>query len=126
MAAQSLPVADRPPLQETTRKNGEWGTGYEGSKRRWLSGRDDSVREIPRSARNDGRGDRVGKNHESSGCLFLLDFDRVRQMHGASHFFSDGQILTVLDVAGERARLQPFETPSIFDRDNRVAARYYA
>src|SRR6266849_5237090 len=51
-----------------------------------------------------------------------LDLDRVGQVHGSSHSLADDQVLAVLDIACEDARLLPIETPCVFHGNDVVVA----
>lgn len=55
-----------------------------------------------------------------------LDFDGVGEVEGSSHEVADGNVLAVLDVAGEDGGLEPVEAPGVFDGDDGVGARDYA
>src|SRR5580658_989884 len=55
-----------------------------------------------------------------AGGLVGLDFDGVGEVEGSGHEVADGDVLAVLDVAGEHVGLEPIEAPGIFDGDDGV------
>ena len=83
---------------------------------------------------------RGGKNLEAGGTrgcgrrktpaarsrLAGLHFDGTREVHGAAHRCSDGEVLAVLDVAVEDAGFLPLEAPGVFDSDDGVHAGDHA